>query len=142
MLSLLLGAGFSKWAAGFPIASELFDFKITPFGKREPRKLEKVKILKRHWDEQNPNGITEKFIQEALAYDCTNKNIVLWYIARRLSEQFIWKEFHAGRWRRHVLMIDENRKYGIPGVNNAQDFLERLTTPNLSGIPFHNGKTR
>ena len=39
MLALFLGAGFSKWAANLPVASELFDFAIHPFGVREERKL-------------------------------------------------------------------------------------------------------
>ncbi len=42
MLALLLGAGFSKWAACLPLASQLFDFSIDPFGIREERKLQRV----------------------------------------------------------------------------------------------------
>jgi len=35
----LLGAGFSKWSANLPIARELFDLDIDPFGIREERLL-------------------------------------------------------------------------------------------------------
>jgi len=43
MLALFLGAGFSKWAADLPVASQLFDFDIEPWGPREYKKLEIVK---------------------------------------------------------------------------------------------------
>ena len=45
-LSLLLGAGFSKWAADLPVASQLFDFQIDAFGPRESNKLQSIKCLK------------------------------------------------------------------------------------------------
>ena len=38
-LAVLLGAGFSEWAAGLPIPSELFDFAVQPFGTRETSRL-------------------------------------------------------------------------------------------------------
>ena len=34
MLALFLGAGFSKWAADLPVASQLFDFDIEPWWPR------------------------------------------------------------------------------------------------------------
>jgi len=43
MLALFLGAGFLKWAADLPVASQLFDFNIEPWGLREYKKLEIVK---------------------------------------------------------------------------------------------------
>ena len=46
MLSLLFGAGFSKWAINLPVGKELFDFTITPW-KTEQKKLKKVKLLKK-----------------------------------------------------------------------------------------------
>ncbi len=134
MLVLFLGAGFSKWAADLPVARQLFDFDIQPWGPRENRKLEIVESLKHDWDMTHLDGLSEQFIADALSFQEKNRQAVLWYIARRLSEPFIWKEFHAQRWRRHVLMIDENRKFKIAGIGRAQSFLQRFFTPFLAGI--------
>ena len=138
MLTLFLGAGFSKWAAGLPIASQLFDFGVTPFGVREQAKLRLVTKLKGNWDKKHPNDLSEKFIADALSFSTKDKQAVLWYIVRRLSDPFIWTEFHSQRWRRHVLMIDENRKYEIDGVMQAQGFFCRFLGPQLSGITTTN----
>lgn len=138
MLTLFLGAGFSKWAAGLPIASQFFDFAVTPFGVREQAKLQLVTKLKGNWDKEHPNDLSEKFIADALSFSTKDKQAVLWYIVRRISDPFIWTEFHSQRWRRHVLMIDENRKYEIDGVIQAQGFLGRLLGSQLSGITTTN----
>lgn len=126
MLALFLGAGFSKWAANLPVAKELFDFDIEPFGVRENSKLERMKSLKKNWDANHLDGLAEQFIADALNFNEKNRKAVLWYVTRRLSEPFIWKEFHAWRWRRHVLMIDENRVFRVPGMKEAHDFLVRV----------------
>jgi hypothetical protein len=132
MIALFLGAGFSKWAANLPVANELFDFNIQPW-TRENKKLDRVKELKREWDKLNPQGQAEQFIADALKFQEKDKKLVLWYIVRRLSEPFIWEEFHAQRMRRHILEIDENRKYGIDGVINAKGFLDKFISI-LNGI--------
>ena len=134
MLALFLGAGFSKWAAALPVASQLFDFDIKPWGPRENLKLEVVKSLKHNWDITHPDGLTEQFIADALNLQEKSRQAVLWYLVRRLSEPFIWKEFHAQKWRRHVLMIDENRKFNVPGVVKAQNFLQQFYGPSFVGI--------
>lgn len=133
-LALFLGAGFSKWAANLPVASQLFDFNVEPWGPRELGKLEIVRSLKHNWDKSHPYGLSEEFIADALKFEEKKKDAVLWYIVRRLSEPFIWKEYHAQKWRRHVLMIDENRKYDRPGVIQAQKFLKKYSTASLAGI--------
>jgi hypothetical protein len=133
MIGLFLGAGFSKWAADLPLVSQLFDFRISPFGPRESAKLDLVTKLKSIWDMENPNAPPERFIADALSYPARYRKAVLWYIVRRLSDPFIWTEFHSQRQRRHVLMIDEYRKYQIAGVNRAKSFLGRFGI-NLSGI--------
>jgi len=126
-LSVLLGAGFSKWAAELPVVADLFDFAIEPFGVREDRMIEVVRSAKEAWDEHHPESGPEQFIAHALAGRGRIRTAVSWYIVRRLSEAYIWREWHAGRWRRHVLMIDENRKRERPGVNQACHFLVRLS---------------
>jgi hypothetical protein len=132
-LSVLIGAGFSKWAAGLPVASELFDFTIEPFGVRDERQMRIVRLAKNAWDQEHPDGLAEQFIAYAMSTSRQLRTAVLWFIARRLSEPYIWQEWHSGKWRRHVLMIDENRKYERPGVTLARDFILRLM-PFLSGI--------
>lgn len=134
-LSLFLGAGFSKWAANLPVARELFDFNIEPWGPKEQKKLSIVKALKQKWDTTHPNEYAEKFIAEALNYySKTEREHILWYIVRRFSEPFIWQEYHAGRWRRHVLMIDEQRLHKRPGVIKAKGFLNRCISLDTAGI--------
>lgn len=121
------------WAAGLPVAAELFDFAVQPFGVRDERKLEVVRQTKNSWDLEHSTGLPEQFVAYALNASAELRKATLWYISRRLSEPFIWKEWHSGKWRRHVLMIDENRKYGRPGVVLARDFLVRVMHL-LSGI--------
>jgi hypothetical protein len=132
-LAVLLGAGFSKWAAGLPVAAELFDLQLELFGAREDDKLKFVRQLKAVWDSERPDATAEQFIAHALAGTSRVREAVLWYIVRRLSEPYIWTEWHAGRWRRHVLMIDENRRLERPGVTCARDFLVKLG-PDLTGV--------
>jgi hypothetical protein len=129
MFSLFLGAGFSKWAADLPVAGQLFDFAVGPWGIRDEKRLETVKSVKEKWDYVYPQGLAEQFIADALRSSQDVRRAVLWYIGRRLSEPFIWQESHALRRRRHTFMIDDNRcpRFGA-------DFLGRFISPSLGGI--------
>lgn len=131
--ALLVGAGFSAWAAGLPVAAHLFDFAIEPFGFREVRRLGTVRASWEAWMGEHPDSHSEQFIAAALAGDAQVRHAILWHITRRLSEPYIWYEWHSGKHRRHVLMIDENRKYSRPGVRRAQSVLIPLY-PHLGGI--------
>jgi hypothetical protein len=132
-LGIFVGAGFAKWAAGLPIASELFNSEIEPFGPSDARRAQTVRLAREAWLEQHPAGASEEFIAHALAHGEKLRTAVIWYIARRLSEPYIWQEWRSGRWRRHVLMIDENRKYERPGVTRVRDLLFQVHSA-LSGI--------
>ena len=66
MQSLLIGAGFSKWTSNIPVANQLFDFRIEPYGARESKKFNFVKAIKDEWDVENPQGFNERFISSAL----------------------------------------------------------------------------
>lgn len=134
MLAIFLGAGFSKWAADLPVASQLFDFDIEPWGPRERRNIEIVKSIKQNWDKRYPQGLSEQFIADALRLPEKDRKHILKYITRRLSEPFIWKEFHAQKWRRQTFMIDENRRFQIDGVLKAKDFLQQFCGSSLAGI--------
>ena len=124
-LLLLLGAGFSKWAADLPIARELFDLNVEPFGPREERLLSRLQSIKAQWDGSHPSDQTEQFIAHAIAIGGAYRDLVLWYVQRRLVAPFIWEEWHAGRRRRHVLQVDELRVDNRPGVKVVRDFLVR-----------------
>jgi len=134
MLALLLGAGFAKWAADLPIAAQLFDYAVELRGPPDRGRMAAVRSRKERWDEAHPDGLAEQFIADALEFPEKDRRAVLWYIERRLSEPFIWKEFHGQRWRRHVLMIDENRRFDVPGVATARTFIQQFRGPLLSGI--------
>ena len=84
MLALFLGAGFSKWASDLPVATQLFDFNIKPWGPRENTKIIRVKELKNTWDKIHPEGQSEQFIADALNFSLKDKQLILWYITRRL----------------------------------------------------------
>ena len=130
---MFLGAGFSKWAADLPIAYQLFDFSIKPWGQHENSKFKIVQSLKREWDEAH-HGDAEQFIADALTFPEKERKAVVWYLVRRLSEPFIWNEYQSGRWRRHVLMIDENRRFKIEGIIKAKGFLDEISIAPLNGI--------
>jgi hypothetical protein len=98
--------------------------------------LQKVKDLKRNWDELHPDGIPEQFIGDVLydaLYDKIDKQNVIWYVVRRLSEPFIWSEYGYGRKMRHTLMMDENRKFRTNGIKKARRFLTAVSIP-LNGF--------
>lgn len=133
-LALLFGAGFSCWAAQLPIARQLFDFAIEPWGIKEEKKFELIKFLKGDWDAMHPEGQLEQFIADAMNFPTKGKEAMLWYIKQRLCEGFIWKELYAHRMHRHVLMIDENRRFQIEGVVKVRDFIQHFRHMMLSGI--------
>jgi hypothetical protein len=125
-LVLLLGAGFSKWRADLPVARQLFDLNIEPFGVREERKLVRVRAMKEAWDSLNPGGEAERFIRHAFTIGGGVRDLVQWYVQRRLVTPFIFYERHAWRTRRHVLQIDERSRVDQrSGVLEAREFLER-----------------
>jgi hypothetical protein len=134
MYSLFLGAGFSKWAVSLPLVNELFDFNVAIFNRTDRNRIENAKSLKYSWDRLHPHANNEQFVAFALGLTKKQRDSVLWYVVRRLSEPFIWEEFHAQRWRRHVLMIDENRKFRVKGLAQAGDFLEGFLGLSTAGI--------
>lgn len=134
MYSLFLGAGFSKWAVNLPLVNELFDFKIIVFNQTDEKRITSVKLLKLAWDKKHPDGNNEQFITYTLELEQKQREPVLWYIVRRLSEPFIWKEFHAQRWRRHEFNIDEHRKYSVEGLSKAGVLIQGLVGLSISGI--------
>jgi hypothetical protein len=134
MATLMVGAGFSSWAADLPLARDLFDFSMEPFGVREDKKLSSVRDLKASWDWAHPSEPAEAFIDFAMRQGRETSQLVIWYVVRRLSDPYIWKEWHSGKWRRHVLMFDEYRKDERPGVQEARAFLVGVLGSLLDGV--------
>lgn len=121
--ALLLGAGFSSWAANLPVAKDLFDFNIKVFGPVETRKLKVVEELKHSWDQENPGAYAEKFVAHALALPARKRDQVLWYVGRRLTDPFIWYS-KSIRTRRYPLSIDEPEMLRNPAAATAREFLD------------------
>lgn len=134
MNAIFAGAGFSKWAANLPLAQELFDFRIAPFGPREASRIAGVRATWDLWCQTHSQEPVEAFVHFAMTTSERSRGLIIWYIARRLSEPYMWSEWHAWRWRRHVLMIDEHRALERPGVRVARDFMFMLLEHHLAGI--------
>ena len=131
---MFLGAGFSKWAVNLPLVNELFDFNVRTFNQADERRIEAAKLVKLRWDKEHPSGNNEQFIAYANELAEEQRSSILWYVTRRLAEPFIWEEFHSQRWRRHVLSIDEYRKFRIEGLLRASAFLQGFVEPSIAGI--------
>lgn len=134
MYSLFLGAGFSKWATNLPLVNELFGFNVRCFNRTDESRTKAVKLLKSHWDEEHPRGNSEQFIAYAIGLPDEQRDSILWYVARRLAGPFIWEEFHAQRWRRHTLSIDEHRKFRVEGLLQASGFLQGFVGLSCAGV--------
>ena len=134
MYSLFLGAGFSRWAVKLPLVNELFDFNVSAFNQTDETRIKAAKLLKFRWDREHPGGNSEQFIAYAIGLADRDRDSILWYVARRLAEPFIWDEFHAQRWRRHVLSIDEHRKFRVDGLLRARSFLQGFVGSSIAGI--------
>lgn len=135
--ALFLGAGFSKWAAGLPVASELFDFEIQIYGPREQRRLELARKTKIAWDSEPKNSTRspEEFIADVLAEGAEKaRKSILWYITRRLSDPFIYTPASGGGLRRQTYMVDEEWRFRVSGISRAANFLGPLVARECAGI--------
>jgi hypothetical protein len=135
--ALFLGAGFSKWAAGLPTGSHVFDFSIRADGERDLMRLEVAQRAKREWDAErgNANRGPEEFVADIIAASSTRvKRAVLWYITRRVSDPFVYAPQSGRGFRRQTYMIDENWRFRVPGIVRATDFLKPLIAGGCIGI--------
>jgi len=114
-ITLLAGAGFSKWSCQLPLVSELFDFSIHPDNATEQRRLERLIEIYDYWRSSHANDHAEAFI--GFAKGPTSKfNLVNWYITRRLTEPFIVVGTRRYTWyinshypRKHEGIVQANR---------------------------------
>ena len=128
--ALVLGAGFSKWAAGLPVAAQLFYMNINTRSEREHRRLAVIDQDFKSWRKANPVATAEAFVQWSLARSPRHARRIIWYVARRLSDEFL-TPISGGT---TALMIDEKRTSAHEGVLRAREFLSAIGTKRCSGI--------
>jgi len=130
-VTLILGAGFSYWAASLPLVRSLFDSKIDILNDREERRLKKVEIFKAKWDKDHPGVNPEQFIEHILRNGTVSeRKLLLWYITRRLSDPFLATITRGIQ----TLMIDDSRKTRLPEIRKATEFFEYVGHTSLAGI--------
>lgn len=128
--SVLLGAGFSKWAAGLPLANELFDFEIGDLSQADMRRLARIQIDWQTWTTQNPGQTAEQFVFWSLNTSTHRKSRVTWYITRRLSEPFMTRI--QGNFA--TMMINDRKAREDPGTLRAKSFLLLMKASKIAGI--------
>src|SRR5208282_2868952 len=128
--AVILGAGFSKWAAGLPVAESLFAFRLAPMTGREERRLISLKREKAAWGVKHPGAPAETFITHAIRQRDRTRRTTMWYITRRLSDPFIASVLGG----RQTLMIDDARAKSLQGVRRAQRFLQKVAWAPLAGV--------
>lgn len=130
MISLFLGAGFSKWAFDLPLVNNLFDFNIEPTNESESRKLRLLQSDWEKWRISNPTDNPEAFIHWSLHKSSHRKSRVIWYVSRRLSEPFITKIYGSYS----PYMFDERKIRENLKIVKVREFLLKLTSHDLAGI--------
>jgi hypothetical protein len=132
--AVLLGAGFSKWAADLPVVRTLFDWSIEVYGPIEAGRLSRVVGLKERWDRNNTGAYPEHFISHALTLDERDAEAVLWYIGRRLGDSFIWGMSDFYRRHRFSMSVKEGYSTDHAGINKAAQFLRPFWNWDLRGV--------
>lgn len=117
---VLLGAGFSRWAANLPLVSELFDFAIDPGNDREARRLEIVREAYGRWRAECPDANNEEFIAWA-RLNLKRFDYAGWYVTRRLTDPFI-----SGSYIRRTFYINSYYARENHGVGRAREFLQQV----------------
>lgn len=134
MRSVFLGAGFSKWAAGLPLANELFDFEIDYLSQTDLRRLVRIQHDWQRWTAENPGKSAEQFIFWSLNTSTHRRSRVTWYITRRLSEPFMTRI--QGNFA--TMMINDRKAREDQGTLRAKSFLSLVGTSKLAGIVTSN----
>jgi hypothetical protein len=130
VVSVFVGAGFSKWAANLPIANELFDVGIADLCERDLRRRELIQYDWQKWRADNPGQTAEQFIFWSLNTSAHRRSRVTWYITRRLSEPFMTRI--QGNFA--TMMINDRKAREDQGTIRARSFLSLLGGSNFAGI--------
>jgi hypothetical protein len=127
-LVLLTGAGFSKWACGLPLVSELFDFKIHPDNSTEAQRIVRLQAAHSSWLYSNPHDNNEAFVRYSQK-PLNRFNLTNWYITRRLSEPSV---VQSGR--RYTWYINSHYPRHHHGVQKARRLIDTLQNCALGPI--------
>jgi hypothetical protein len=130
MPTVFLGAGFSKWAAGLPLATELFDFELDLLSQADTRRLFRLQNDWESWRRRNPTGTAEQFIYWSLNASSHRRSRVTWYVTRRLSQPFMTRI--QGNYA--TMMINDRRAREHQGTQTAKTFLSLVQAATLPGI--------
>lgn len=118
MLGVLLGAGFSKWAANLPVAAELFDFSgANGTSRNSAESLLEADVQK--WKASNPEGLPEQFILWAIRNSSRTRSRAIGFLTRRLSLPFAARILGGNA----TFMIDDRRAQQHAGVLRAKGAL-------------------
>lgn len=115
---LLAGAGFSKLTSNLPVISQLFDFAVSTDRKYEAKRLKWISDHFEFWRSLYPEKNIEEFIGE-YGGSTSNRQIVNWYVARRLVEPFIARTSS----KRYSWYINSHFAKSDPGVARARHLI-------------------
>ena len=130
MVTLFLGAGFSKWAFNLPLVSQLFDFQILTTSAQEEKKLALIEKDWSNWNIHNPNVTPENFVYWCMNKSSHRKSRVIWYVNRRLTEPFMTKIYGSYT----AAMFDERQVRTNERIIYLQNFFSELSQHGLNGI--------
>lgn len=130
MITLLLGAGFSKWAFNLPLVDHIFDFDISTTNEQESRKLELLESDWSKWRSKNLEGTPEKFIYWSIYKSSHRRSRIIWYVNRRLTEPFMTRI--SGSYT--AAMFDERVVRENEQIIKIKKFLLSIVHFKLNGI--------
>ncbi|MGF1764834.1 SIR2 family protein [Aliivibrio kagoshimensis] len=130
MLTLFLGAGFSKWAFDLPLVSNLFDFDVSVTSEQEDRKLQLIEKDWNEWEKANPGITAEKFVHWCIEKSSHRKSRIIWYVSRRLTEPFMTKISGAYS----AAMFDERVVRENKSILKLNQFFKKLQKSGLQSI--------
>jgi hypothetical protein len=119
-ITLLAGAGFSKWACDLPLVSGLFDFRVHAGTATEERRLARLQRMYSQWRFEHPCENNESFVAAAQT-EGDKFNLVNWYITRRLTEPFV-----VSGGRRYTWYINSYHATTHSGITRARSILKAL----------------
>lgn len=137
MISLFLGAGFSKWAFDLPLVSQLFDFNISYLTASEEKKLHRIKEDWSVWIQKNPGATYENFVYWCINKSSHRRSRVVWYVNRRLTEPFITRilgGYSAAMFDEKIVKQNER----IVFLRNLFNWLEKAGLKNIITCNYDN----
>jgi len=130
LVTLFLGAGFSKWAFDLPLVNQLFDFDISTTSEQEEKRLALIEKDWFKWRTLNPEVTPEIFVYWCMNKSSHRKSRVIWYVNRRLTDLFMTRI--SGSYT--AAMFDERAVRENQKIIYLKKFFGILSQNGLSGI--------